>query len=256
MIRIAVLMKQVPATSTLGLDPVTGNLIRTSDTLINPPDERALSMALAVAGNEISVFTMGPAQAADLLRTAACYPVHHLYHLCDSAFAGSDTYATAVILTAALRQFGPFDLILCGNRAVDGETGQVGPEISSLLDLPFLPDAVSLSIQNGTVQAGTQNSREEAVFTCKTPCAVSVSMGAPALRPPSILGMRRAKNAVIETVSAERLSFGQKGRDLSPTRVIRTRPMESAGRKRERITDPDEAIRYLTDLLGKEASHA
>ena len=256
MIRIAVLMKQVPATSTLGLDPVTGNLIRTSDTLINPPDERALGMALAVAGSEISVFTMGPAQAADLLRTAACYPVHHLYHLCDSAFAGSDTYATAVILTAALRQFGPFDLILCGNRAVDGETGQVGPEISSLLDLPFLPDAVSLSIQDGTVQVGTQNSREEAVFTCKTPCAVSVSMGAPALRPPSILGMRRAKNAVIETVSAERLSFGQKGRDLSPTRVIRTRPMESAGRKRERITDPDEAIRYLTDLLGKEASHA
>ena len=127
MIRVLVLIKQVPASATLGVDPETGSLIRNGETLVNPADERALSLALALPDAEITVVTMGPAAAQSLLRTAAAYPVSHLVLICDRAFAGSDTYQTARTLSRAIDQLGEFDLILCGRRAVDGETGQVGP---------------------------------------------------------------------------------------------------------------------------------
>ena len=249
MIRAAVLMKQVPASATLGLDPETGNLIRNNDTLINPADERALNLALHLPECEVSVFTMGPSQAVQLLQTAACYNVKGLFHLCDRAFAGSDTYQTARTLHAALERFGPFDLVLCGRRAVDGETGQVGPELSALLDVPLIADAVQISVEADDVLVKTQNTQEESVYRCPFPCVITVSEGAPALRPASILGMRRAKNAVIRTVSCDDLDLTASGLAGSPTRVKRTHPVQTASRKKERIISQQDAMDRILSLL-------
>src|ERR1700678_4074525 len=90
-----------------------------------------------VSGGTCTVFTLGPPSADDVLREAVAWGADDGVHLCDVAFAGSDTLATSRALAAALEQDGPFDLILVGRNSIDGETGQVGPEVAELLDLAF-----------------------------------------------------------------------------------------------------------------------
>ena len=88
-------------------------------------------------GGTCTVVTLGPPGAEDVLREAVAWGADAGLHVCDPAFAGSDTLATARALAAALRAAGPFDLVLLGRNSIDGETGQVGPELAELLDLPF-----------------------------------------------------------------------------------------------------------------------
>jgi len=235
--KIAVLMKQVPASATLGVDPETGNLIRNGETLINPADERALSLALSVTGAQVSVITMGPESAKDLLRTAAAYKVQDLVLVSDRAFAGSDSFQTTRVLKATLEYLGGFDLILCGNRAVDGETGQVGPELCAMMDIPFCEDAVSITLDGETLTVKSQNTEGEKTVSCALPMVVSTSVGAPILNPPSILGLRRAAKAEFRILTNEDLQLDNTGLNGSPTRVARTRTAQVVKRKSEKVTD-------------------
>ena len=138
-LRIASLAKQVPVAESLQLDG--GRLVRAGVGLeMNPYCRRAVAQGVTLArdsGGTCTAVTLGPPGAEDVLREAVAWGADHGLHVCDPAFAGSDTLATARALAAALRAAGPFDLVLLGRNSIDGETGQVGPELAELLDLPF-----------------------------------------------------------------------------------------------------------------------
>lgn len=137
---VAALVKQVPLAESLALGP-DGRLVRDDGALeMNPYCRRAVAQGVALArasGGTCTVFTMGPPQAEDVLREAVAWGADRGIHLCDPAFAGSDTLATARALAAVLQREGPFHLVLAGRNSTDGDTGQVGPEVAELLDLPF-----------------------------------------------------------------------------------------------------------------------
>ena len=142
--RIAVLVKQIPTPESLVLRD--GRLVRDGvDLEVNAYCRRANSKAVELAGSdgEVVVFTMGPPAAAGALREMIACGASRAVHLCDPAFAGSDTLATARALAAAISTEGPFDLVLCGLNSLDADTGQVGPEVAELLGLPFVAGAAS-----------------------------------------------------------------------------------------------------------------
>ena len=138
-LRIASLAKQVPLAESLRLEG--GRLARDGvEVEMNPYCRRAVAEGVALAretGGSCTVVTLGPPSAEDVLREAVAWGADGGLHLCDPAFVGSDTLATARALAAALRAAGPFDLVLLGRNSIDGETGQVGPELAELLGLPF-----------------------------------------------------------------------------------------------------------------------
>ena len=152
--RIVVCVKQVPEVSELSIDPVTRRLVRDGvPALINPFDRRAVLEALRLrdeAGEgSVTVLTMGPPQAAEALRECLSLGVDRAVHLCDRAFAGADTLATARALAAAIEMIGS-DLVLAGRYSIDSETGQVGPEIAALLGIAYLPGIRRLALDRCT----------------------------------------------------------------------------------------------------------
>src|SRR3954467_14423937 len=114
---------------------------------LNPYCRRAVSKGVELAreaGGTCTVFTLGPPPAEDVLREAIAWGADDGVLITDAAFAGSDTLATAKALAAALEREGPFDLVLAGRNSVDADTGQVGPEVAELLDLPFVTSVKQL----------------------------------------------------------------------------------------------------------------
>ncbi len=137
---IIVLIKQVPNTTEVKLDPRTGNLIREgAETIINPDDLHALETAVNLKetfGATITALTMGPPNAIDALAEAMGMGADKAVLLSDRAFAGADTWATSYTLGKAIQHVGDFDLILAGRQAIDGDTAQVGPQVADFLELP------------------------------------------------------------------------------------------------------------------------
>lgn len=140
--RIIVPIKQVPETSNVKMDPVTGVMIRKGlEAIINPLDLYAIEIALRIkedCGGEVVAISMGPQKAEKALREAIAMGCDDGILLSDRKFGGSDTYATGYTLAQAVKKIGEFDLIICGERATDGDTGQVGPAIAALLGLPLV----------------------------------------------------------------------------------------------------------------------
>src|SRR5580693_10532350 len=145
--RVAVLVKQVPRAEEMELLP-DGRLKREGVELeMNAYCRRAVSKGVEIArdsGGTCTVFTLGPPVAEDSLREAVAVGADEGVLITDPAFAGSDTLATASALAAALRNLGELDLVLVGRNSVDADTGQVGPELAELLDLPFIAAAREL----------------------------------------------------------------------------------------------------------------
>lgn len=134
--KIVVCVKQVPDTAEVKIDPVTNNLVREGvPGIMNPYDEAAVMMALQLkeqTNGTISVLSMGPGQAGEELKNAMRRGADAGYLLCDRKLGGADTLATGYALAETIRQIG-YDLVLCGNEAIDGCTGQVGPLIGELV---------------------------------------------------------------------------------------------------------------------------
>ncbi|MDO5565803.1 MAG: electron transfer flavoprotein subunit beta/FixA family protein, partial [Planctomycetia bacterium] len=141
--KTVLLIKQVPETSSAQIDEATGTVKRSAaDAIVNPLDLYAVETAILLRdhfGGTITAFSMGPPGAIDALREVIAMGVDHGVLISDRAYAGSDTWATSNILAHAIRSELPkFDLILCGQRATDGETGQVGPETAAALNVPVI----------------------------------------------------------------------------------------------------------------------
>ena len=139
---IIVLIKQVPDTTEVKLDPKTGNLIREGiESIINPDDRHALEAAISLKedlGGKVTAVSMGPPQAIDAITEALGMGVDKGVLLSDRAFAGADTWATSSTLGKAIEKMGRYDLILCGRQAIDGDTAQIGPQVAEYLGVPHV----------------------------------------------------------------------------------------------------------------------
>ena len=138
--KIVVCMKQVPASSKVDIDPETGAMKRMSgETRTNPYDLFALETALQIrekVGGTVTVLTMGPPQAEEMMRDAYTMGADNAVILSDRKFAGADVLATSYALAQGIQVIGGADLIICGRQTTDGDTAQVGPAIAEHLTIP------------------------------------------------------------------------------------------------------------------------
>lgn len=157
---VAVCIKQVPDTTEIRIDPVKNTLIRAGvPSIMNPFDRNAVEAALQLKdsfGATVTVLSMGPAQAKAVLREALSMGADKAYLITDRAFGGSDTYATSYILASAIRHVGPFDVVLGGKQAIDGDTGQTAASLAEHLGWPLVTHMLSLEVEGDTVRARRQ----------------------------------------------------------------------------------------------------
>ena len=142
-LKIVVLAKQVPDTRCVGKDAMNadGTINRAAlPAIFNPEDLNALEQALRLKdthpGSTVTILTMGPGRAAEIIREGLYRGADNGYLLTDRAFAGADTLATSYALATAIRKIGEYDLIIGGRQAIDGDTAQVGPQVAEKLGLP------------------------------------------------------------------------------------------------------------------------
>ena len=232
--KIAVCVKQVPVVSMMRFDEETRRLVREGVPVeINYFDVLAMSLAVdlkAALGCEVVVLTMGPPQARDALVQCMAMGADRAVHLVDRPFAGSDTLATARALSFALSRERP-DLILCGLNSVDAETGQVGPEIAELLDLPQITAVTRLEVSSSrnAITAERLTDAGHDLVHCALPALITVAEGASHEAYPSREALQAAQGRDVSTLSAADLSpdlalFGAAG---SPTRVSDIRAVAS-----------------------------
>jgi len=138
--KIVVLVKQVPDTTEVKIDPKTGTLIREGvKSIINPDDLHAIEAALTIKeriGGKITAISMGPPQAIDAISETLGMGVDEGILLTDRAFAGADTWATSFTLGKAIEKLEGYDLVICGRQAIDGDTAQIGPQVADHLGIP------------------------------------------------------------------------------------------------------------------------
>ena len=176
--KILVCLKQVPDTTKIKTDPKTSTLIRAGvPSILNPSDHFALEQALKIKekyGAEITAISMGLPQAKSVLRLALALGVDKTFLISDRALAGSDTWATAYTLSQATKKLGNFDLILCGQMAIDGDTAQVGPELDGQLNIPQITCCTSFDIEGNNIIA-TQEA-DDKIRTLQTtfPCLLTM----------------------------------------------------------------------------------
>jgi len=255
--KIAVCIKQVPVVSALQFDAETKTLKREGvRTEVSAFDVRAVLKAIELRdgqGGEVVALTMGPPQARDALAECLALGADRAVHLCDRVFAGADTLATAQALAAALRGQG-FDLILCGRNSVDAETGQVGPELAELLDLPQVTGARTLDVDLGARTLRAERETDEGVdtVTAPLPAVVTAAEDIAAERFTTKAERETAKAKPIATLTAADLDgdAGRFGAAGSPTWVLGLESVEEH-RKREIIeaATPAAAAQALVDRL-------
>ena len=148
---IVVCIKQVPDTTEIKIDPVKNTLIRQGvPSIVNPFDKNAIEQALKLKelyGGTVTAISMGPNQAKAVLREALAMGADKAYLVTDRAFGGSDTYATSYILSKVIEKLGPFDIILGGKQAIDGDTGQTATSIAEHLRVNRLSYVLDIKME-------------------------------------------------------------------------------------------------------------
>lgn len=176
---ILVCIKQVPGSNNVEVDPKTGVLIRNgTDNKINPYDLYALETAFTLIekyGGRVECVTMGPPQAKAIINEAVCMGAECGTVLTDRKFAGADVLATAYTLSQGVRKCGSFDIIICGKQTTDGDTAQVGAELSEYLGIPNISNVLSIDDISGDGITVTASLDEKIVTEkVKMPCLISV----------------------------------------------------------------------------------
>jgi len=233
---IVVCVKQVPNTNEVKTDPKTGTLIREGvPVIINPEDKVAVEAALQLNGNVI-VLSMGPPQAEEALREALAMGAHEAMLLCDVKFAGSDTWATANALAAAIKRLS-YDLIICGRQAIDGDTAQVGPQLAESLALPQISYVQKIEINENKIIAHRELEDGYEIVEAKLPALITVTKELHKPRYASLHGINSAYEKEIKVLTAKDIGADEKtvGLKSSPTKVkkIFTPQGKSAGVKLE-----------------------
>ena len=254
---IIVPIKQVPEFEELRYDPVARTLVREGvTTVINPYDKRALTEALRLRelyGGSVTAITMGPPQAREALVEALGRGVDRAIHLTGTSMAGADTLATARTLAAAIRRL-EFDLLLTGKFSTDSETGQVGPELAEMLDLPQATGATAIELAEGRLIVTRETDSGFETVECPLPALLTAAerlIKPTKTKPPVIAeGERRIAEdpGLIETWDASDLGLvaEEVGLSGSPTWVTELRPVEVA---RARVILEGDAVSSVRSLL-------
>jgi len=258
-VKIAVCLKQVPDTEAeVKWDIPKGALNRENmDSITNPFDEFALEEALLTKENydgEIVAITMGPDKAADVLRNALALTVDTVYQCTDTAFAGSDTFATASVLAAAIKKIGDIDVVFFGKQSTDGNTGVVGAEVAAILGFSQLTSVskvrtIDAAAKKITVERAIEGGNE--VVEAKLPAVVSVIKGINEPRLPNLMGIRKAGKIQIPQWTAADLGVdtGKVGAAGSSTKVVEIAVPPPRGAGEILKGEVDDIVNTLTDKL-------
>ena len=279
---IIVLAKQVPDTRNVGKDAMKadGTVNRGAlPAIFNPEDLNALEQALGIKdqypGSKITVLTMGPARAAEILREGLFRGADDGVLLTDRAFAGADTLATSYALSMAVRKIGDFDIIVSGRQAIDGDTAQVGPQVAEKLGVPQITYAEAIeSIDKKKIRVKRRLENGVEVVEAPLPLVITVNGSARTCRPRNAKYLQKYKHARTVTerqsenidyidiydsrpylnlvewsvadVNADPVQCGLSG---SPTKVKKIENVVFQAKDSKRLTDDDTELEDLIKEL-------
>ncbi len=254
--KIIVPIKQVPETSNVKMDPESGTMVRAGvEQIVNPLDLYAIEESIRVRdehGGEVVALTMGPPSAVKALREAVAMGCDSAILLSNKSFAGSDTWSTSYVLAKAIETIGDYNLIFCGERATDGDTGQVGPGIASWLDIPFLTYVSRISnITENSLHAERIVENGYQVLKAPKTCLFTVVKEINFPRLPTLSGKKKARNIDIpvwgpEDINAAPENLGLKG---SPTRVVKISTPKVSRDGKRLVPKTDEETADAVDQL-------
>jgi len=255
-VKIIVPIKQVPETGAVKMDETTGTMIREGvEAIVNPLDLYGIELAIQLRetfGGEVVAVSMGPPKAEKALRETVAMGCDRGVLLSDKAFAGADTWATAYALSQAISKEGDFDLIICGERATDGDTGQVGPAIASFLDIPVASYVSRFDeCRDGSVRVHRLVEDGYQVLEVTLPAVLTVVKEVSNPRLPTLRGKQKARKTDIpvlthEAIGADPQRLGLKG---SPTRVVKIHKPKVARECKKVVAGDEAAINEAVDGL-------
>ena len=279
---IIVLAKQVPDTRNVGKDAMKadGTVNRAVlPAIFNPEDLNALEQALQIKdsypGTKITILTMGPGRAAEVIREGLYRGADDGVLLTDRAFAGADTLATSYALSMAIRKIADFDIIISGRQAIDGDTAQVGPQVAEKLGIPQVTYAETIeSIEGRKIQIKRRLENGVETVSATLPILITVNGSAKACRPRNAKLLQKYKHAKTITerqienidyidiyserpylnltewgvadVDADVALCGLSG---SPTKVKRIENVSFQAKENKRLSDSDDDINELMKEL-------
>ena len=232
---ILVCIKQVPGSNKVEVDPVTGVLKRNAaDAKMNHYDLFALETGLRLRekfGGNVSVITMGPPQAESIIYEAFSMGADRGALITDKKFGGADVLATSYTISQGIKKFGDFDLIICGLQTTDGDTAQVGPEISEMLGIPCVCNVRKIEkIENNSITVEMEMSEDIEKIKIPFPCLITVQKD---IFEPRLPSYKKQKATAIRKIQIFTLSDMQDkdeknyGLNGSPTKVQRIFPPTS-----------------------------
>jgi electron transfer flavoprotein beta subunit len=261
--QVVVCIKQVPDAANVRINPETNTLMREGvESIVNPFDEYALEQGLMLkdrCGAKLIVISMGPPQAAAVLRDALARGADEAFLVSSRAFGGADTLATSYTLAQAIKKAcgGVPDLVLFGKQAIDGDTAQVGPGVSEFLDMALVTYVKTLEAdpQKGTFRVTTVMDDGEHEIEGTFPAVMTVVKEASAPRFASLAGAMRAAATEItvldeKAIGADPAWIGLKG---SPTKVVTIfpPPVKSGGLRVDARGNPTAGVREIVSFLAK-----
>ena len=261
--KIIVLVKQVPDSTEIRVDKVTGTLIRAGvPSIINPDDLAGVEAALQLKekyGATVTIISMGPPQASDLLFECIAKGADEGILVSDRAVGGSDTWATSNTLEAAIKKWekenGPADLIFAGRQAIDGDTAQVGPQIAEKLDLPQVTYVEEFSIDDNLKDITVKRQLEDGyeLIGIKTPCMLTAIKELNEPRYMNMAGIFAQKDIKVWNAKDIEVDLTKVGLEASPTNVYRsfTPAPKAPGQIVAGDSEKDQAKNLLIQLKGK-----
>jgi len=262
-LKIIVCAKQVPDTNEIKIDPVKNTLIREGvPSILNHDDANALEEALKIKDmypdTHITVITMGPPQAKDMLIECMAMGADEGILASDRALGGSDTWATSNALSAVIEKIGEYDIIFAGRQAIDGDTAQVGPQIAEKLGIPQVTYVTEFEMDKNMKDITVKRALEDGyeVIKIQTPCMLTAIKELNDPRYMTVGGIFEACKKEIPTWGAKDLGVDpvkEVGLDASPTNVFRsfTPAPKGKGIMIEADSNQEAAQKLLINLKAK-----
>ena len=251
---IVACVKQVPDTETLIKAKPDGSGIDETGIkwVMNPYDEFGVEEALKLKeklGGDVTIVSVGPARALETIRTALAMGAEKGIHINDPALEGADAYTTASALAAAIKGI-PHDIIFCGQRAIDDDSGQVGSVLAELLGIPQVTIVTKLDVEGASIKAVRPIEGAQLLIQSSLPCVVTAQKGLNEPRYASLPGIMKAKKKPVDVKNAAAL-----GVTVAPkAKVAKTLPPPA--RPPGKIIcgeEPAEKAKELAKLLREEA---